>query len=207
MEGYWSQIWIHAYMLCVWCGSCNSSPFFSFSSQSFFFVSIQQHWTVSLHSDLIFQRSIGIRLAIWPLNPWAEFCRQIHVQKESVVAVAYVLISPCIYAWWIWILRYLNNTAWKSEMVLVKLNSDPLRACMTCPLCHKIFEDATTISLCLHTCNLHCLFCSSIASLRFSCLCSTIWFLLLYNLIFVWCLFSFRFSHCSGLPTSAVHYL
>lgn len=25
-------------------------------------------------------------------------------------------------------------------------------ACMTCPLCNKLFRDATTISECLHTC-------------------------------------------------------
>ncbi|XP_061346506.1 E3 ubiquitin protein ligase DRIP2-like [Gastrolobium bilobum] len=35
--------------------------------------------------------------------------------------------------------------------MVVKVKRDTLRACMTCPLCHKLFKDATTISLCLHT--------------------------------------------------------
>ncbi|KAK7344173.1 hypothetical protein VNO77_13505 [Canavalia gladiata] len=34
---------------------------------------------------------------------------------------------------------------------VVKVKRDTLRACMTCPLCHNLFKDATTISLCLHT--------------------------------------------------------
>ena len=36
---------------------------------------------------------------------------------------------------------------------LVKVKRDTLRPCMTCPLCHNFFKDATTISTCLHTCS------------------------------------------------------
>lgn len=35
---------------------------------------------------------------------------------------------------------------------LIKAKKDVIVACMTCPLCHKLFRDATTISECLHTC-------------------------------------------------------
>lgn len=35
---------------------------------------------------------------------------------------------------------------------LVKVKRDVIAACMTCPLCHNLFRDATTISECLHTC-------------------------------------------------------
>ncbi|CAN4093342.1 unnamed protein product [Withania somnifera] len=34
---------------------------------------------------------------------------------------------------------------------VVKVKRDMIAACMTCPLCHKLFRDATTISECLHT--------------------------------------------------------
>ncbi|KAF7817825.1 E3 ubiquitin protein ligase DRIP2-like isoform X1 [Senna tora] len=34
---------------------------------------------------------------------------------------------------------------------VVKVKRETLQACMTCPLCHNLFNDATTISLCLHT--------------------------------------------------------
>ncbi|PON95032.1 TNF receptor-associated factor [Trema orientale] len=34
---------------------------------------------------------------------------------------------------------------------VVKVRREPIAACMTCPLCHKLFRDATTISECLHT--------------------------------------------------------
>ncbi|XP_047154822.1 E3 ubiquitin protein ligase DRIP2-like isoform X2 [Vigna umbellata] len=34
---------------------------------------------------------------------------------------------------------------------VVKVKRDTLRPCMTCPLCHNFYKDATTISLCLHT--------------------------------------------------------
>ncbi|XP_078442466.1 DREB2A-interacting protein 2 [Wolffia australiana] len=34
---------------------------------------------------------------------------------------------------------------------LVKVKREVIVACMTCPLCHKLFRDATTISECLHT--------------------------------------------------------
>ncbi|CAI9774374.1 unnamed protein product [Fraxinus pennsylvanica] len=33
----------------------------------------------------------------------------------------------------------------------VKVNRDTITACMTCPLCNKLFRDATTIIECLHT--------------------------------------------------------
>ncbi|KAM5561607.1 E3 ubiquitin protein ligase DRIP2-like [Rosa sericea] len=34
---------------------------------------------------------------------------------------------------------------------VVKVKREALEACMTCPLCHKLLKEATTISLCLHT--------------------------------------------------------
>ncbi|CAI9778550.1 unnamed protein product [Fraxinus pennsylvanica] len=34
---------------------------------------------------------------------------------------------------------------------VVKLKRDAVSPCMTCPLCHKVFRDATTIIECLHT--------------------------------------------------------
>ncbi|CAN4101239.1 unnamed protein product [Withania somnifera] len=34
---------------------------------------------------------------------------------------------------------------------VVKVKRDKIAACITCPLCHKLFRDATTISECLHT--------------------------------------------------------
>ncbi|XP_057722593.1 protein MARD1-like isoform X1 [Arachis stenosperma] len=34
----------------------------------------------------------------------------------------------------------------------VKLNRAKLEACLTCPLCNKLFNNATTIFECLHTC-------------------------------------------------------
>ncbi|KAL2325380.1 hypothetical protein Fmac_024438 [Flemingia macrophylla] len=40
------------------------------------------------------------------------------------------------------------------EMVsnqMVRVKRETLVTCMTCPLCHKLVKDATTISLCLHT--------------------------------------------------------
>ncbi|RYR02435.1 hypothetical protein Ahy_B06g081225 isoform A [Arachis hypogaea] len=36
-------------------------------------------------------------------------------------------------------------------MVMAKVKRQKLQACITCPLCHKLLRDATTISLCLHT--------------------------------------------------------
>ena len=35
---------------------------------------------------------------------------------------------------------------------VVKVKRERIAACITCPLCHKLFRDATTISECLHTC-------------------------------------------------------
>ena len=40
---------------------------------------------------------------------------------------------------------------------MVKVKRETLEACMTCPLCGKLLREATTISLCLHTCELLCL--------------------------------------------------
>ncbi|KAJ0079177.1 hypothetical protein Patl1_23275 [Pistacia atlantica] len=34
---------------------------------------------------------------------------------------------------------------------VVKVKREILEACMTCPLCNKLFNEATTISKCLHT--------------------------------------------------------
>lgn len=34
----------------------------------------------------------------------------------------------------------------------VEIKRGVIAACMTCPLCNKLLKDATTISLCLHTC-------------------------------------------------------
>uniref|UniRef100_A0A7N0UZV1 Uncharacterized protein n=1 Tax=Kalanchoe fedtschenkoi TaxID=63787 RepID=A0A7N0UZV1_KALFE len=34
---------------------------------------------------------------------------------------------------------------------VVKVKRDKIAPCMTCPLCNKLFKEATTISLCLHT--------------------------------------------------------
>ena len=35
---------------------------------------------------------------------------------------------------------------------VVRVKRETLEACMTCPLCKKLLKEATTISLCLHTC-------------------------------------------------------
>ena len=35
---------------------------------------------------------------------------------------------------------------------VVKVKRETVEACMTCPLCNKLLKEATTISLCLHTC-------------------------------------------------------
>ena len=39
-----------------------------------------------------------------------------------------------------------------SSTQVVKVKKSVLAACMTCPLCNKLVREATTISLCLHTC-------------------------------------------------------
>lgn len=36
---------------------------------------------------------------------------------------------------------------------VVKVRREALAPCMTCPLCHKLFREATTIIECLHTCD------------------------------------------------------
>lgn len=38
-----------------------------------------------------------------------------------------------------------------SSNLVVKVRRDKIAACMTCPICKKLFRDATTISECLHT--------------------------------------------------------
>lgn len=43
---------------------------------------------------------------------------------------------------------------------MVKVKRETIQACMTCPLCRKLFRDATTISECLHTCEFLSLFLS-----------------------------------------------
>ena len=35
---------------------------------------------------------------------------------------------------------------------VVRVKREIFEACMTCPLCKKLLKEATTISLCLHTC-------------------------------------------------------
>ncbi|KAK1309767.1 E3 ubiquitin protein ligase DRIP2 [Acorus calamus] len=37
---------------------------------------------------------------------------------------------------------------------VVRVRRDALSACMTCPLCEKLLREATTISECLHTCQI-----------------------------------------------------
>uniref|UniRef100_A0A2P2KMH0 Uncharacterized protein MANES_09G151900 n=1 Tax=Rhizophora mucronata TaxID=61149 RepID=A0A2P2KMH0_RHIMU len=41
---------------------------------------------------------------------------------------------------------------------VVKVKRETLEACMTCPLCNKLLNDATTISLCLHTFCRRCIY-------------------------------------------------
>lgn len=41
-----------------------------------------------------------------------------------------------------------------SNQVVVKVKREAIATCMTCPLCNKLLRDATTISECLHTCEL-----------------------------------------------------
>lgn len=93
----------------------------------------------------------------------------------------------------------------KFDMVAtVKVKSDKLRPCMTCPLCRKLFKDATTISLCLHTCS----------SLLFTfncfltCPCSLpIWFWF-WLIVLAFCiLFSLRFWCSCSLSSYAMCYL
>jgi len=63
---------------------------------------------------------------------------------------------------------------------VVKVQREEIAACMTCPLCNKLFRDATTISECLHTCESLSLslslthFCVCLSS---SILCYSMWFL------------------------------
>lgn len=35
---------------------------------------------------------------------------------------------------------------------VVKVKREVVAGCMTCPVCHKLLSEATTISECLHTC-------------------------------------------------------
>ncbi|CAN4098155.1 unnamed protein product [Withania somnifera] len=39
----------------------------------------------------------------------------------------------------------------QNQVVKVKVKRDKIAACITCPLCHNLFREATTISECLHT--------------------------------------------------------
>ncbi|KAG2728096.1 hypothetical protein I3760_01G189200 [Carya illinoinensis] len=41
---------------------------------------------------------------------------------------------------------------------MVKVQREKIAVCMTCPLCNKLFEDATTISECLHTFCRNCIY-------------------------------------------------
>lgn len=41
---------------------------------------------------------------------------------------------------------------WRIEMEVVKVKRELLEACLTCSICMKLLQDATTISECLHTC-------------------------------------------------------
>ena len=41
---------------------------------------------------------------------------------------------------------------------LVKVSSGPIRTCLQCPLCFNLVHEATTISECLHTCELVIMF-------------------------------------------------
>ncbi|CAK9179289.1 unnamed protein product [Ilex paraguariensis] len=41
---------------------------------------------------------------------------------------------------------------------VVKVRTETIAACMTCPLCNKLFRDATTISECLHTFCWQCIY-------------------------------------------------
>ncbi|CAM8925922.1 unnamed protein product [Rhodiola kirilowii] len=41
---------------------------------------------------------------------------------------------------------------------VVKVNREKIAACMTCPICNKLFKEATTISLCLHTFCRNCIY-------------------------------------------------
>ncbi|XP_076914922.1 E3 ubiquitin protein ligase DRIP1-like [Bidens hawaiensis] len=44
-----------------------------------------------------------------------------------------------------------NNNNQQQQAVVVKLRRKELAACMTCPICNKLFRDATTVPECLHT--------------------------------------------------------
>lgn len=51
---------------------------------------------------------------------------------------------------------------------VVKVRREALAACMTCPICKKLLEEATTISECLHTCELQlCVGCLECLSFQF----------------------------------------
>lgn len=55
-----------------------------------------------------------------------------------------------------WVIRGWERRDWgESETManqVVKAKREAIAACMTCPLCNKLFREATTISECLHTC-------------------------------------------------------
>jgi hypothetical protein len=65
---------------------------------------------------------------------------------------------------------------------VVKVKRETIEACMTCPLCNKLLKEATTISLCLHTCELSAL---SVFAVNCSCFCGN--FDLGLCLCCIWC--------------------
>jgi len=71
---------------------------------------------------------------------------------------------------------------------VVKVQREEIAACMTCPLCNKLFRDATTISECLHTCE------SLSLSLSHSLLCVLIFFyFVIFDVVSLFC-----FVSCCG---------
>lgn len=48
--------------------------------------------------------------------------------------------------------RKREQRRWTMPNPVVKVRWNTIAACMTCPLCNKLFKEATTISECLHTC-------------------------------------------------------
>lgn len=71
---------------------------------------------------------------------------------------------------------------------VVRVKREILEACMTCPLCNKLLKEATTISLCLHTCNFSFFFFLSNGYFLFH-----LYFSVSF-LYFWFCMFSFSFS-------------
>lgn len=55
--------------------------------------------------------------------------------------------------WGIVQIRRCYTSIGNAKEMVVKVKRQTVEACMTCPLCNKLLKDATTISLCLHTCS------------------------------------------------------